>query len=205
MLDLNGSRRVFLAVTLTLVAIAAGGVNAKPADALLWVNGCGWAHVHSGPGSNLTFTKSPNWEYDMDLYGAWPIGWWNGHYGAKPQSVIRQAGDWWNANMRLWSGHYGYTGWAGLTQIPNCGHEWFGDTHYNLSYVQHWTMPNVSEWKLALGCHETGHLYGLDHDQDGCMGFGYFAQQNKPGHHWYMPDPDDHTELQTTYPMLHGY
>lgn len=42
-------------------------------------------------------------------------------------------------------------------------HVWFNEKYNHYNY----------DWTRAVYCQELGHAFGLDHSNDGCMGFGY--------------------------------
>ncbi len=68
-------------------------------------------------------------------------------------------------------GNYGNTGWGGLATIVNYSgcNILYGTAVVNTYYSY------TSNGKRGVFCQEVGHLFGLDHSNDGgCMGGGYF-------------------------------
>jgi hypothetical protein len=78
----------------------------------------------------------------------------------------------------VYDGGWGYTGWAGLAtlhDIDGYGHIGWGSAVYNWSYDYAFSYYG----KQAIFCQEVGHVFGLDHSNDGgCMGAGYWYSAN---------------------------
>ncbi|GIV98058.1 MAG: hypothetical protein KatS3mg057_2715 [Herpetosiphonaceae bacterium] len=76
-----------------------------------------------------------------------------------------------HTDISLFDGNYGATGWGGLAEIINYtsgSHITHG--HARLNYYYSYS----STGKQGVFCQEVGHLFGLDHSNDGCMGMGYY-------------------------------
>lgn len=80
-----------------------------------------------------------------------------------------------HTEISVFDGYYGNTGWAGLASIENYSgcNILHGHARVNRSYSY------TSNGYRGIFCQEVGHLFGLDHSNDGgCMGGGYFYSIN---------------------------
>ena len=97
-----------------------------------------------------------------------------------------------HTNISVFDGNYGKTGWGGLASIKNTGWDWWcwwwckvthGHARYN-SYYKNVTKGTGSNSDIrGIFCQEIGHLFGLGHSNDGCMGKGYFNNLNVVSSH----------------------
>ncbi|MEU7839235.1 hypothetical protein [Nonomuraea sp. NPDC049129] len=87
-----------------------------------------------------------------------------------------------HTDISVFDGNYGNTGWGGLAEIINYtsgSHITHG--HARLNYYYSYTSAE----KTGIFCQEVGHLFGLDHSNDGCMGMGYYNNlTNTVQHNW---------------------
>ena len=80
-----------------------------------------------------------------------------------------------HTDISVFDGYYGNTGWAGIASIESYSgcNILHGHARVNRSYSY------TSNGYRGIFCQEVGHLFGLDHSNDGgCMGGGYFYSIN---------------------------
>lgn len=80
-----------------------------------------------------------------------------------------------HTEISVFDGYYGNTGWAGIASIESASgcNILHGHARVNRSYSY------TSNGYRGIFCQEVGHLFGLDHSNDGgCMGGGYFYSIN---------------------------
>lgn len=75
-----------------------------------------------------------------------------------------------HTDLSVFDGNYGPTGWGGLAEIINYSGSHITHGHARLNYYYSYS----SNMKRGIQCQEVGHLFGLDHSNDGCMGLGYY-------------------------------
>ncbi|MFD1542807.1 hypothetical protein [Nonomuraea guangzhouensis] len=87
-----------------------------------------------------------------------------------------------HTDISMFDGNYGNTGWGGLAEIISYmsgNHITHG--HARLNYYYSYT----SAMKQGIQCQEVGHLFGLDHSNNGCMGLGYYNNVTTTvAHNW---------------------
>lgn len=76
-----------------------------------------------------------------------------------------------HTEISVFDGNYGNTGWGGLASIESYSGCTILHGHATVNTYYSYT----SNGKRGVFCQEIGHLFGLDHSNDGgCMGGGYF-------------------------------
>lgn len=80
-----------------------------------------------------------------------------------------------HTEISVFDGNYGNTGWGGLASIESASGCNILHGHATLNTYYSYT----SNGKRGIFCQEVGHLWGLDHSNDGgCMGGGYYYDIN---------------------------
>jgi hypothetical protein len=80
-----------------------------------------------------------------------------------------------HTEVSVLDGNYGNTGWGGLASIESASGCNILHGHATLNTYYSYT----SNGKRGVFCQEVGHLFGLDHSNDGgCMGGGYYYNIN---------------------------
>lgn len=80
-----------------------------------------------------------------------------------------------HTEVSVLDGNYGNTGWGGLASIESASGCNILHGHATLNYYYSYTANG----RRGVFCQEIGHLFGLDHSNDGgCMGGGYFYNIN---------------------------
>lgn len=80
-----------------------------------------------------------------------------------------------HTDISVYDGNYGATGWGGLASIESYSGCTILHGHAKVNYYYYYT----SNGKRGVFCQEIGHLFGLDHSNDGgCMGGGYWYDIN---------------------------
>lgn len=75
-----------------------------------------------------------------------------------------------HTDISNFDGNYGNTGWGGIAEIIHYSGSHITHGHSRLNYYYSYT----SNQKRGVFCQEIGHLFGLTHSNDGCMGMGYY-------------------------------
>lgn len=75
-----------------------------------------------------------------------------------------------HTDISNFDGNYGNTGWGGIAEIINYSGSHITHGHSRLNYYYSYS----STQKQGVFCQELGHLFGLTHSNDGCMGMGYY-------------------------------
>lgn len=99
-----------------------------------------------------------------------------------------------HTDISVFDGNYGATGWAGLASIESRS----GCTilHGHARVNRYYTGSYTSNGIRGIFCQEVGHLFGLDHSNDGgCMGGGYFYSINT----YYTVISHNITDIATKY------
>ena len=91
-----------------------------------------------------------------------------------------------HTDISVFGGNYGSTGWWGLAEIKNTEWDWnnwwytgikHGHARYNSHYGGSGGTGSNSDIR-GVQCQEVGHLFGLGHSNNGCMGKGYYNSSN---------------------------
>lgn len=91
-----------------------------------------------------------------------------------------------HTDISVFGGNWGATGWWGLAQIKHHGWDWWcwwrcrvrhGHARYNSHYGGSTGTGSGSDVR-GIFCQEIGHLFGLGHSNDGCMGKTYYNNSN---------------------------
>ena len=91
-----------------------------------------------------------------------------------------------HTDISVFDGNYGATGWWGLAEIKNSGWDWWcwwwcaikhGHARFNIYYGGRGGIDSNSDIR-GVQCQEVGHLFGLGHSNNGCMGKGYYNNSN---------------------------
>ncbi|HEY8581388.1 MAG TPA: hypothetical protein VIL49_00515 [Capillimicrobium sp.] len=148
-----------------LVTAAFGLVGGVSAQAAIWTDSAGqWVHVDPHAGRQMPYF---NW-IDEDATLQAQAGTAASVWDAGTILALPATGDFSYAKLRLFDGHYGYTGWAGLAHAH--AHAPDGYAEFNLTYA----ATGTAAYKAGLVCHEVGHLLGLAHEgPPSCMAIGY--------------------------------
>ena len=86
-----------------------------------------------------------------------------------------------HSDIHVFDGNYGATGWGGLASLESVSGNHILHGHARLNYYYGYT----SAQKRGVQCQEVGHLFGLDHSNDGCMGMGYYNNLTTTvSHNW---------------------
>lgn len=97
-----------------------------------------------------------------------------------------------HTDISVFDGDWGATDWAGLASIKDAEWDWWcwwwcGVDHGHARVNTYWTgNPAGSSAHIqGIFCQEIGHLFGLGHSNDGCMGKGYYNNLNTSvSHNW---------------------
>lgn len=80
-----------------------------------------------------------------------------------------------HTDISVFDGNYGNTGWGGLASIESSSGCTILHGHARVNLYYSYTSNGIR----GIFCQEVGHLFGLDHSNDGgCMGGGYFYSIN---------------------------
>ncbi|MEW5987604.1 MAG: hypothetical protein AB1791_13305 [Chloroflexota bacterium] len=165
------SRVVILGTVMALLVAIIGSVGVTSAHDWICSGSTGW-HWNKY-GSSVTIRSRNTALYSSEASSA-INDWSNNTILYVPQVTS-------NYKIRVYDGNYGNTGWGGLAVITNytgC-HILRGDALLNYYYY----YSSIS--KQGIFCQEVGHLWGLDHSNDGCMGKGYYNDLNTTvQHNW---------------------
>ena len=91
-----------------------------------------------------------------------------------------------HTDMSVFDGNYGATGWWGLAEIIDTKYDWWcwwwcaiehGHARFNSYYGGSGGTGSGSDIR-GVFCQEVGHLFGLGHSNNGCMGKGYYNSSN---------------------------
>lgn len=97
-----------------------------------------------------------------------------------------------HTDISVFDGNYGATGWSGLATIKDSEWDWWcwwwcgvdhGHARVNTYYAGN--PSGFSNNIQGIFCQEIGHLFGLGHSDNGCMGKGYYNNLNTSvSHNW---------------------
>jgi len=91
-----------------------------------------------------------------------------------------------HTDISVFDGNYGATGWSGLAEIKHHGWDWgdwrysrikHGHARYNAYYGGSGGTGTNSDIR-GIFCQEIGHVWGLGHSNNGCMGKTYYNNSN---------------------------
>jgi predicted Zn-dependent protease len=86
-----------------------------------------------------------------------------------------------HTDMSVFDGNYGATGWGGLASLESVSGDHILHGHARVNMYYGYGYSDV----VGIQCQEVGHLFGLDHSNDGCMGKGYYNNLNYTvSHNW---------------------
>lgn len=86
-----------------------------------------------------------------------------------------------HTDMSVFAGNYGNTGWGGVAEIINYSGSHITHGHARVNTYYGYGQSDF----IGIQCQEVGHLFGLDHSNDGCMGKGYYNNLNYTvQHNW---------------------
>jgi predicted Zn-dependent protease len=86
-----------------------------------------------------------------------------------------------HTDMSVFDGNYGATGWGGLASLESVSGDHILHGHARVNMYYGYGYGDV----VGIQCQEVGHLFGLDHSNDGCMGKGYYNNLNSTvSHNW---------------------
>lgn len=90
-------------------------------------------------------------------------------------TVMRMVTVGYHTEASVFDGNYGNTGWGGLATIESYSGCSILHGHAMVNLYYSYTLNGIR----GIFCQEIGHLFGLDHSNDGgCMGGGYFYSIN---------------------------
>ncbi|WP_327582305.1 hypothetical protein OHA25_41125 [Nonomuraea sp. NBC_00507] len=143
---------IILAATVTVLALAVPQASAHQ-----------WGSWHwNRYGATVTIQIYNTATYRTEAQAA--VNDWNNN------TILSLPGASGHTDISLFDGNYGNTGWGGLAEIINYSGSHITHGHARLNYYYSYS----SSTKRGIFCQEIGHLFGLDHSNDGCMGLGYY-------------------------------